>query len=617
MISRMAVFLLLAVSFIAIVSAQSPQKNLTGEEEKKKQAELRKKIKETLEGAVSDVALLKRPENKIFYQVRIACLLWPYDEKGARSLIEDAQGLTASMINDPKINNNQGNFLTMGWGMSGIHYIEEGGLDDRNNLRGHLVSMIAQRDPQVALEFLQKTKYVIPQDGMQSARARSALSIEARVEQELALQIAKKDPKRALEMAEASLKTGISFQLNELIRIVFEKDKESGKKLAGAVLSKLKSTDITGNPDSISVALTLLEGEYDSRRTVSAIGENSSGNIKRQPVLDDQALREWNNFVIQAALTQIGQDLPNYREGREFIRNHLLNLMGLLPEIEKLSPALIANFKQRYGQLAPNFPPRSKMHLETANAKAEDILALAIKSQGELRKEYLYRAVDTALDSERNFELSRKIAEEHFTDPDDRKNMMERIEERELQYSVEHGKIEDVAASLISLESDAERARRVADLAGRALRSGDKKLAAELLEKALGFLLQPVETRDEYEAMIRIIHNSIGIDHERSFEMFGALIDPINQIVTATLQFKRYDGKRSDLIRDEIPFHEIRGNFPARGFVDVIISLSKADFDRAIAQADRIRQPELKLQMKLLAIQAVTTESVPKREQNR
>src|SRR5262245_3965513 len=127
MISRIAVILFLTVSAISIVSAQSQPKQLTKEEERKKQEELRKKVKEALDGAVSDVALLKSLETKAFFQVRIACLLWKYDEKGARSLLDDAQGLTASMINDPKIKSPT-------WA-------------DRMALRGEFVSMIAERDP--------------------------------------------------------------------------------------------------------------------------------------------------------------------------------------------------------------------------------------------------------------------------------------------------------------------------------------------------------------------------------------------------------------------------------------------------------------------------------------
>jgi hypothetical protein len=44
------------------------------------------------------------------------------------------------------------------------------------------------------------------------------------------------------------------------------------------------------------------------------------------------------------------------------------------------------------------------------------------------------------------------------------------------------------------------------------------------------------------------------------------------------------------------------------GYIEMMISLSKADFDRAIILADRVRQPELKIQMKLLAVQATTSE---------
>jgi hypothetical protein len=373
-------------------------------------------------------------------------------------------------------------------------------------------------------------------------------------------------------------------------------------------LSKLKSADLADNPSGVEVALRILEGEYASRGPVSAIGQNIPGAKKRGPVLDDQALREWNNLVIRAALTIMSKGAQSH--GKEFhhSRHYLSILMRLLPEIEKLSPALVTNIKRSYSQLIPKMDLKDRFNLETAGAKAEDLMTLAMKSQGDLRTGYLVRAVREALDSEGNIELARKITEEHITDPDARENMIERIEEHATRYSMEHGKIEDAAASLMSLESDAERASRLADLAGRALKSGDKKLAAELMEKALRFLPQPVETKHEYEAMIRIIHNSIGIDSERSFEMYGSLIDPINQVVAAVIQFYRFEAKRSDHIRDEIPLHEIRAEFPAKGFVGVIIPLSKADFDHAISLADRIRQPELKLYMKLLAIQAATSE---------
>jgi hypothetical protein len=87
MIFRIAVILFLAVSGATIASAQSQPSPLTREVERKKREEFRKKIKETLEGAVSDAALLKNLENKVSLQARIACLLWNYDERGARSML--------------------------------------------------------------------------------------------------------------------------------------------------------------------------------------------------------------------------------------------------------------------------------------------------------------------------------------------------------------------------------------------------------------------------------------------------------------------------------------------------------------------------------------------------
>ena len=85
-----------------------------------------------------------------------------------------------------------------------------------------------------------------------------------------------------------------------------------------------------------------------------------------------------------------------------------------------------------------------------------------------MRREYINWAVDEAIDSEGNLDLARKITEEHITDPDERNDKLERIDEKAKQYFLEHGKIEDAVASLMSLESDSKRAGILADLAGRA-----------------------------------------------------------------------------------------------------------------------------------------------------
>ena len=332
MIPRIAVILFLAVSVTAIVSAQSQPKQLTREEEQKKQEELRKKIKETLDGAVSEVALLKSLENKTFFLVRIACLLWNYDEKGARSLLEDAQSLTASMINDPKISVHRSDFERETW-------------ERRVRLRDELISTIAEREPLAALEFLRQTKFVIPQDSMQSDRARDVLRSEARLEQKLAMQVAKNDSKRALEIAEESLKKGFSPELNELVRVVFKKDKEAGKKLAGAILSKLKSTDPTDKWEGVGRALSIMEEAYASRRPESSVGGNIDGDKKRQPVLDDQTLREWTNYLIQTVIL-LGKDIQPGGPGYIPLVHSISILVRLLPEIEKISPTHAANFKQ-------------------------------------------------------------------------------------------------------------------------------------------------------------------------------------------------------------------------------------------------------------------------------
>ncbi len=73
MISRIVVILFLTVSATSIVSAQSQPKQLNREEEQKKKEELRKKIKEHLDGARSYQLFLYAPEVWL-----LSCRLHPH-----------------------------------------------------------------------------------------------------------------------------------------------------------------------------------------------------------------------------------------------------------------------------------------------------------------------------------------------------------------------------------------------------------------------------------------------------------------------------------------------------------------------------------------------------------
>jgi hypothetical protein len=118
--------------------------------------------------------------------------------------------------------------------------------------------------------------------------------------------------------------------------------------------------------------------------------------------------------------------------------------------------------------------------------------------------------------------------------------------------------------------------------------------------------------RDEhgsFSVRVQIIKGENLADDFTQFLSIAAKRLSRQYLLAARFQVKRFEGKRSSLqVRDEIPLHEIRGDFPVQGYVEMMIPLSKSDFDRAIGLADRVRQPELKIQMKLLAVQAIASE---------
>jgi hypothetical protein len=218
-------------------------------------------------------------------------------------------------------------------------------------------------------------------------------------------------------------------------------------------------------------------------------------------------------------------------------------------------------------------------------------------------------AIFKAVDSDADFDRARNIIDEKITDPNDRKRERAFVEWVHAQYAAEQGKMEEAFGSLAHLESDDERARTLGYIIETALKAGNKKIAAQFLEKALGAMPPQIETSKQFEAMSRIIRGLAEIDAERSFALYEPLIEPINQIASAYIRMSRFNGSRyGAATKDEMLIH--RGLTETQAILAVAEetkSLARSDFDRAMDLAGRFRQTELRVYSELNAIQAVSS----------
>lgn len=226
---------------------------------------------------------LRLAENRALVQATAADLLWPFDERLARSLLDEA---TANL--------NQ---------LAGDEAEQESLLRVYGAVRQDVLRVAARRDPQFARSLLQSAGHPAgwPDDA-------------SHFEMSLAMQMAAKDPEQAAVFATETLKRGLPTELPELITRLRDTDRKAAAKLAGAVAVKLRASNLANSEGAARVALELLRLGSEAAATPA-------------PLLDQQSLRGLADALAAEAVSSRDDEAL------------LLAVRPLLPEVERYAPA--------------------------------------------------------------------------------------------------------------------------------------------------------------------------------------------------------------------------------------------------------------------------------------
>src|SRR5262245_13412898 len=213
---------LCACFFSFSVFAQAPAGSSTQSEPENKKKELEQKALARLDDLIESSHSLRLPENRCHILSTAADLLWRYDEKRAVELLREAMNIFLDLIRQPEgspeaIPENYRWYL---W-----------------QQRHQMVEMLAQHDPQLAMDFLIASRQAADTEDSRFDRERDDY-----LEMAVAQQIAAKDPRRALRHAEELLAAGKSLQLvTNLLKTLHEKDFDTAKKLMDLLLARLQA----------------------------------------------------------------------------------------------------------------------------------------------------------------------------------------------------------------------------------------------------------------------------------------------------------------------------------------------------------------------------------------
>lgn len=579
---RLLALIILILLTTATATAQSPATQPPKEEQKKAQEELERKTLIMLDEIISDAQMLKLVENRAIIQACAAELLWTRDEKRARTLFHDA----LAALGDSLAATNVKDASQMRSYMSSLQ------------LRQQLLRMVAQRDPQLALDLLQATR---PPSANAEQRRFGMFEQELMLEQTLALEVAANDPKRAFKMAEDALAKGISYNLLAVLNKLQQKDAELAQRFATDIVKKLQTENLAQNQMASFVALELLRNALRPDAPSLSVSTTSQVSSKVKPLsFDDQTKRDLADIVTRAALSGPSDD-PS-----------LMALQFIMPEIEKLMPERVPQLRKRISEIQKTLDPEAKRWMELEplmrSGTTDALLEAAAKAPPEMRN-MLYSSAAWKLAQSGDTERARQIISDNISGPE-REQILAQMDQRLIARALEQGKLDEAKQLVSRIRSKNLRAMQYALLALGLAAKDERQKASELLDETKNLINREPDNQEELNALLMVARAYAAVEPQRAFELIEPLIDQANEMVSAAALLDKFNTGQGLFRKGEMVlqpgFMTASNMFSQYG--KELGALARADFTRTKAIADRLQRNEVRLMARLFIAQGVLSD---------
>lgn len=572
--------LLLLISF-ARAQSQSQPDAAQEEELKRARIERHKKALAAVEEIVKEAQSLKLPENRIVIQIALADLLWERDEQRARSLFSAA----AASLGE----------ITIAVATQDPEYYNLAQLPLQ--MRREMLQAVAKHDARLALDFLRTTRPTVPEPGSTQP------SLEAQLELTLASEIAGKDAKEALRIAEESLRKGIDYQAINLLHKLHSPDKAVAEKLLTSMLERLRNEDFTRNSSAWYVALTLLRTWSENNRAPQQGLHRTTFDIRLES-LDEHAARTLSAGIIEAVLNDGLGGSPQLHLFSRQDTGDLQQLKMLMPEMQRLSPnqasALqkkIAEF-DKFNELQQG--PWRKYQQLIQNGTPDDLIEAARTAPPGIGDHLTQQAASKAL-NQGDTDAARQIASK-IEDPRQRNETMLNIDRHLVYRKTEQGSVADARALLSRIPAIEERVGFLTQWAGTAATRGDRSTAIELLGAAVALIGERSRNYQQLRAHLQIARAYEQIDLRKSASIVETAIDQFNELVAAALILNGFDlqqyFREGELIINGSNMMSMVG----QEIAGQLSSIGLQDFERARAAAARFQRGELRAMVLLQVV---------------
>ena len=544
-----------------------------------------------LSEVADSLSQIRLPQTRVRAQLQASQLLWPSDEKLAAKLAADAtEGVREYLASVDTVDDDYYQIYRLAM-----------------QLRQEVVQILGPRDPEMVLGFLRTTRTLTNPD---ADPRNNRWDQELNLELSLAHQISAKDPKRALEIADETLKKGYSSSLIGIINSLRATEPEMAAKLAKQIAAKLQDEKLLKNAEASNLAISLLrEAHSTNRRDRNSVAGPSTVKMETA-LLSEQEYKELFEKTLNEALSYNAPPGNSYSREKDSAQNILASLKSMTTEITGYAPASVAVVEKRIVELNTPSDPQSarwQKYQETINSGTlDDGLAEVARAPREMRDQ-LYQQVSQKALSLGDVLRARQIVKDHILDPSQRRQALSNLEQQAIHMDASKGKIADALRGISNLRTSRERAMILTQIVNQ-IGPGQKRAAAlELLELARNLVGAPprVENQEQMSALLEIARAYSRYDSKRSFEIIEPLLEQFNEISTAA---RVLNGFGQQYYQDgELAMQN--GNSVANVGSQLILTLgtlATSNFDWAKAAADRLERPEVRINVYLaIAQQAI------------
>jgi hypothetical protein len=564
--------MLLVISLPA--ASQTPAAATPDAKEEAEKAERRSKAVALLGDTARDLRQMRASESRVRWQIQIAALLWPHDDKQSRELFQDAiagwkEAIGQRAAREPSEDSRYSNNLY--------------------NLRGELAQRLASYDAAEALRFVRATRALVEPYLPDNA---GQLAPELQLETSIAAQAVRKDPELALKLAQETLSQGVSGSHLNIAQDLRNSHRPAAQELLRQIYKTLSESDLAQFNTSYAGYKLLHFAHQDLRST-------QPNNAAATPAFNETEIRRLAERMVATALSAATEPSS--------ARNLIIYLTGW-PELDKYAPGSKAQLQNRlnsFNQSAGDGNPWQQYNDAVSQKPLPEALSKAATAPPQIR-EGLYHQIAGRAAQAGDFAQARQIIAQHIRNANSRNQALRNLEYQYFQHLAHKGEFAEARSALARAASRQDRVRMSFILLNNLLGKDKKDEAAELLDYVSRDIAPRPANQNELQEYFNLLQYYQKLTPQRARPLLEPLVEQFNEMCLAA---EKLNGFAGNFYQDGefIPQGHALSGFTQQ-FERAIPELAQTEFDQAQTLAAKFNRPEMRVLLNI-AIGRRTLES--------